>query len=131
MMLPSRPSAMRLHTRSHGARIPAPPFGLRAWSDNATAVAVLLDASGIDVNDPEQIAEQLPLAADLPPATFVFVLGSAARARGVLRWIGLRTTPVTRAARCTALVARGYVGVGGGVDDATGDDLVWGLTAPC
>ena len=131
MMLPPRPSAMRLYTRKRGARIPAPPLGLTAWSADATAVAILLDASDTDVDDPEQIAEQLPNAAELPPATPVFVLGSAARARGILRWIGMRTIPVARAARCTALVARGYVGIGAGVDRATGDDLAWGLTAPC
>ena len=95
------------------------------------AVAVWLDATGIDVDDPAQIVAQLPPVAELPPGTPVFVLGSAARGRRVLRWLGTRSVPVTRAARCTALVARGYVGVGAGIDDASGADLAWGLTAPC
>jgi hypothetical protein len=122
---------MRLYTRTHGARIPAPPLGLTAWSADAAAIAVLLDASGIDVDDPAQIVDQLPPAAELPPATHVFVLGSAARRRDMLRWIGVRMTPVARATRCTALVARGYVDVGAGIDEASGADLAWGVTAPC
>lgn len=130
-MVPPRPTAVRLYTQTHGVRAPVPPLGLSRWSADATAVAVLLDATGIDVNDPAQIVVQLPSGMDLPPATPVFVLGSAARGRGVLRWIGMRTVPVARAARCTALVARGYVDVGAGIDDASGADLAWGLTAPC
>jgi hypothetical protein len=92
---------------------------------------VWLDATGIDVGNPAQIAPQLPPLAELPPATAVFVLGFAARSRAMLRWLGMRSVPVARVARCTALVARGYVGVGAGIDDASGADLVWGLTAPC
>ena len=129
--MPPRPPALRLYTRARVTRAPAPPLGLNGWSADAAAIAVLLDATGIDVGDPTQIAAQLPPAAELTPETPVFVLGSAARGRGALRWLGARTVHVTRAARCTALVARGYVQVGAGVDDVTGADLAWGLTAPC
>jgi hypothetical protein len=128
-MTPPRPTALRLYTRTQGVRAPAPPLGLSRWSADATAVAVLLDATGIDVNDAAQIMAQLPPGVDLPPSTPVFVLGSAARGSGLLRWIGMRTVPVARASRCTALVARGYVDVGAGI--VSGADLAWGLTAPC
>jgi hypothetical protein len=131
-MLP-RPTALRLYTRAR-VRPPAPPFGLSAWSPDAIAVAVFLDGGGIDLGDPAQIASQLPRAddlAELAPEATLFVLGSAARGGGMLRWFGVRTIRVGRTARCTALVAKGYVGVGAGVDDVSGADLAWGLTAPC
>lgn len=129
--MPPRPAALRLYTRARVTLAPAPPLGLHGWSADAIAVAVFLDATGIDVGDPTQIAAQLPPVAELPPETPVFVFGSAARGRGALRWFGARTVRVTRAARCTALVAKGYVHVGAGADDVTGADLAWGLTAPC
>jgi hypothetical protein len=130
-MIPPRPTALRLYTRARGKRAPSPPLGLSRWSADAVEVAVLIDAAGIDVSEAAAIAAQLPTLAELPPETPVFVLGSAARSRGVLGWIGVGTVPVPRAARCTALVAKGYVSVGAGIDPATGVDLAWGLTALC
>jgi hypothetical protein len=129
--MPPRPTALRLCTRARDARAPAPPLGLQAWSDDAVAVAVLLDAAGIDTDDPADVAGQIPHASELPPATPVFVLGGAVRGRGVLRRLGVWTVPVPRAARCTALLVRGYVSVGAGVDVASGADLSWGLSSPC
>jgi hypothetical protein len=130
-MTPPRPAALRLCTSARGTRAPKPPLGLRAWSGDASAVAVLLDATGTDMDDPAEVAAQIPPATDLPAATPLFVLGAAVRSRGVLRWLGVRTVPVTRAARCSALVARGYVGIGAGVDVTSGADLSWGLSSPC
>jgi hypothetical protein len=129
-MIPPRATALRLVTRVRIKRAPPPPLGLRTWSIDADAVAVLLDASSLDADDPLQIAGQIPRAADLAPATPVFVLGRAVRSNGMLRWIGRQTIAVPRAARCTALVARGYVGVGASIDDASHTDIAWGLSSP-
>jgi hypothetical protein len=108
-----RPAALRLSTRARDARAPAPPLGVSAWSDEADAVAVLLDGAEADLDDASAVADQLPAASTLPPRTLVVVLGTPARAGGVLRrWLPARTAPVPRSARCTALLARGYVDVG-------------------
>jgi hypothetical protein len=130
-MIRPRPAALRLLTRASGARAPAPPLGLRAWSTEADAIAVLLDAAEVDVADPAEVAEQIPRAAELRAGTPVFILAAAVRGRGMLRWLGMRTVPVPRAARCTALLARGYVHVGAGTDDVTGADIAWGVSSPC
>jgi hypothetical protein len=68
------------------------------------------------------VAEQIPHA-DTRPAGSVVVLGPiATRKRGALgRLIGDAHVKVPKAARCTALLARGYVGIA-----AEGDD-VWGV----
>jgi hypothetical protein len=129
-MTPPRPTALRLVTRAPDARLPAPPLGLRSWSPDADAVAVLLDGADFEIDDPAAVAAQIPRATDLPIATLVFVLGAATRGRGVIRWLD-RTLRVPRAARCTALVARGYVSVAAGTDEASGADLAWGLSSPC
>ncbi len=128
-MIPSRPTGLRLVTRAVGAREPGPPLGLRSWSTDADAIAILIDAAEIDVDNPGEIAAQVPQSTELPPATLVFVLGVAARGRGAIGWLA-RAIRIPRATRCTALVARGYVEVGAGADDS-GADLVWGLSSPC
>lgn len=128
--MPPRPKALRLVTSALGARTPAPPFGLRAWSSEAEAIAVLIDAAGFDASDPASVAAQIPHASDLPESTLVCVLGAAARRGGVTRCLQ-RTLQIPLFARCTALVARGYVGVGAGIDDAGSNDLAWGFSSPC
>jgi hypothetical protein len=130
-MIRPRTATLRLLTVATGARAPAPPLGLRAWSADANAIAVLLDAAGVDLADPGEVAAQIPRATELVAGTPVFVLGAAVRGRGVLRWLGMRTVPVPRAARCTALVAQGYVHVGAGIDDKSGADIAWGISSPC
>ncbi len=133
-MKPPRPAAVRLVTRVARARRrpPRPPLGLDAWSaDPDAAVAVLLDGERCDTADPAEVAAQIPRAAELPPATPAFVLGVAIGARRWLRWIGLGSVAVPRASRCAALIARGYVDVMAGTDDATGADVVWGFSSPC
>ena len=45
--------------------------------------------------------------------------------RSVLGALG-RKEKVSRAARCTALVVRGYIRVGAGTDPDTDADLAWG-----
>ncbi len=89
---------------------------------------MLLD--GTDVNlTASAIAQQLPLAASLGPATYVFVLGTAMRTRrGFGRWLGSAAVPVDRAARCAALLARGYTNVGATARGASGGDVVYALS---
>jgi hypothetical protein len=130
-MIRPRPLALRLLTRASGARPPRPPLGLGGWSADADAIAVVIDAAGVDVADPTEVAEQIPRATELRAGTPVLVLGAAVRGRGVLRWLGMGTVPVPRAARCTALIARGYVHVGAGRDDESGADIAWGISSPC
>jgi hypothetical protein len=126
------PEALRLVCAGPARRPPRPPFGLAGWSDSAGAVAVLLDATDKDLAEAPAIAAQIPLASTLPPGTAVFVLGTATRARRglgrLLGWVGPAAVPVARAARCGALVARGYTGIGALVDAASGADLVYAVS---
>lgn len=98
--------------------VPLPPA-----KDRVAAKVVSLDA----LPDPNAVA----------PGTLVMV-DAAARTterslmRSVLGVLG-RKEKVSRAARCTALVARGYIRVGAGTDPDTDADLCWGYspTEPC
>ena len=121
------PAAVRLTTRAKNAVPPRPPLGARAWSDEADATVILLDASGPASLDPANVASQLPEATTFAGGTPLVVLGDAARGGPAWRRL-LRADKVSvpRAARCTALLARGYVDVGGGLDESTGADLAWG-----
>jgi hypothetical protein len=129
-MMPPRPTALRLVTRATAARVPVPPLGLSTWTSDAQAIAILLDMAGLDGDDPAAVAAQIPCAADLPERTLVFVLEAPAGGRGVMHLLR-RSIRISRAARCTALVARGFVGVGAGTDEDRGADLAWGLSSPC
>jgi hypothetical protein len=123
-----RPSAIRLETRARPAKPPRPPFGLETWSEQASALAVVLDAADLDPEDPASVATQIPEASSLEPGTCVYVMGAASRGAGVLARLMGKVT-VSRAARCSALLARGYVGIGAGVDDVSGADVAWGLAS--
>jgi hypothetical protein len=82
-----------------------------------TPVTVQLDATGVDLEDPSAVARQLPAPSTLAAGTRVAVLATARREDGVLRrLLGARAVAVSRAARCTALLVRGYVDLG--ADDA-------------
>ncbi len=89
-------------------------------------LAIALDARACDVRDPVAVAARIPDAASREPGTRVCVLGAATRGGG---WLGRwrRSVPVPRAARCTALLARGYVGIGAGVDEESGAEMAWGV----
>jgi hypothetical protein len=116
--------AVRLVTRAPDGKPRRPPLGIATWTPTAEAVAVLLDAGG--EGDPctiAGVAAQLPPAAELPSGTPVFVLGRAKARRSFWRLFA-RDVAIPRAARCTALLMRGYVGIGAG--DIQGDDLAWG-----
>ena len=88
------------------------------------ALPVRLDATTVDLESPAAVATQIPLADTLPAGSTVVVGAVAIKKRGGLgRLIGDGHVKVSRVARCTALLARGYIEI-----TADGDD-VWG-TAP-
>jgi hypothetical protein len=121
------PEALRLVTTARPSQPPRPMLGVPGWSEGASSVAVVLDATSLDVDDAASVALQLPAAANLPEGALVLVSGVALRSGGVLgRLFGGGGVAVSRAARCGALVARGYVDVGAGLDPATKTDLAWG-----
>ena len=116
--------ALRLVTRAADGKPRRPPLGIAAWTPTAEAIAVFLDAGGEgDLGTIAGVAAQLPMAAELPPGTPVFVLGRAKARRSFWR-VFAREVAVPRAFRCTALLMRGYVGIGAA--DIRGDDLAWG-----
>jgi hypothetical protein len=118
--------SQRLMSQTGGARPLRPPFGLPAWTPTAHAVAISLDMRGADGDSPSAVAAQVPLASALPPGTPVVVLGLAAQGGSI--WTRFaRGVSVPRAARCGALLARGYVDIGAGTDDVSGADLTWGF----
>ncbi len=128
-MRPPAPTALRLVCAAPVVRPPRPLFGLAAWAPQADGLAVLLDATEADLDDPAAVARQVPPAATLSPGTPVFVLGAATRTRsGLGRWLGPATVAVPRAARCAALLARGYTSIGALVDEKSGADLAYGLS---
>jgi hypothetical protein len=121
-----RPESVRLVTRARQAKAPAPPFGLGRWTDDGAAVVLMLDASGGDLAGVQSIAAQVPDPSGFPRRTLVVLLGEASRGGGAWRrLVRMSTTPVSRADRCGALLVRGYVDVGAGVDQGA-TDLAWG-----
>lgn len=90
-------------------------------TEGGAQVTARLDATGVDLEDPSAVAKQLPAPGTLAPGTRVVVPAAATRKGGVLRrLLGPRTVTVSRAARCTALLARGYVDIG------ADDEAAWG-----
>lgn len=72
------------------------------------------------------IAEALPDPDSLDPRTMVLVVPS--NASFVKRLFGAK--PVSRAARCSALLARGYVDIAARVDAETNTDVALGFSSP-
>jgi hypothetical protein len=123
-MTPPRPAAIRLATQAVGAAPPAPLFGLTAWTAEADAVAVLLDATEADVRDVATVASQLPEPAKIASGAPIFVLPAAVRvATGWRRILGQRRVAVPLDVRCGALLVRGYVNIGSAREGAT--EVVW------
>jgi hypothetical protein len=112
-------------THAEDGRTPKPPFGLRGWTPSADAAAVLLDARAGDLRSAWDVAQQVPLASTLPAGAPLIVLGTAAPSASVWRWL-VRDVAISRAARCSALLARGYVDIGAGTDEVTGAEFAWG-----
>jgi hypothetical protein len=87
----------------------------------AKATKVTLDATGADLDDPASVAGQIPAPDALPEGTTVVVEPTAVVKRGGLRrWLGDRRVPVPLSARCTALLACGYVDIRADGDVARG-----------
>lgn len=124
-----RPESARFVGLAPNAKAPPPPFGLKGWSQDGTATVVELDASTSDLSAAGAIAPQLPECDSLPSRSLVVLLGEAGRGGGAWRrLVRMNATPVSRAARCSALLVRGYVDIGAGTDDGTSHDLVWGFS---
>jgi hypothetical protein len=95
-------------------------------------VQVALAAEPVDggLSAIREIAAQLPDAASLEPGTMVAIADrlQGARKRSMLERMTKRAASagLHRAARCTALLSKGYVRVGGGTaSDKT--DWAWGF----
>ena len=99
------------------------PFEVR---DDAAAVAVALRAE--DADGVASVAAALPEADTLAGGTLVIVLPSAAAPSLAGRFLAAlgRGRTISRAHRCSALLARGYVRIGASVDPASGLDLAFG-----
>lgn len=75
------------------------------------------------------LAASLPAPDELARGALVVLLAEASgneTIKGRLLAAFGRTRRLSRALRCSALLARGYVDVGAGTDPASGGDLVWG-----
>jgi hypothetical protein len=139
------PARVRL-VRADGerGRAPRPPFGLARFDEEAEAIVVVLRVadgwplrrSATDsgqwrqvhdagLGDVGEIAAQIPEARSMSAGALVVVLGEADAPRGALARLFGRKPEVARAVRCSALLARGYVRLGGGVDPKSGYDLAW------
>ncbi len=129
MPLPT-PGSVRFVGRDVKARPRVPPFGLSTWSDEGEATAVQLDATAADVSAADAVAAQIPASDSFAQRTLVVVLGSAAREGGLWRRLTQGPeAPVSRKARCDALLMRGYVNIAAGKDSSS-HDLAWGWSAP-
>jgi hypothetical protein len=94
-------------------------------------MAIVLDGDASDLRGVAGICAQLPAAGTLPPQTLVVIFGQAERPKRLFafaRRLVARRNFVPRALRCSALLARGYVDLGAGMDPDTGEDLAWGST---
>lgn len=123
-MLPA-PPALRLVSRAKLHASPPAPFGLRQWSDDAAAIAIMLDPT----LGGSYACDQTPDGATLAPSTLVVILANGPPASSLLaRIFRPASRSIPRVVRATALLARGFVGIGAGVDPASGMDLVWGYS---
>ena len=77
------------------------------------------------MSDDDFRLEDLPAASTLTSGTRVVVLPEAARGKGLLAAFTKKTH--ARSARCSALLLRGYVGIGAETDPKTKQDLVFGF----
>lgn len=92
---------------------------------------VRLDAAAGDLAQTEAVAAQVPAPSSFERRTLVVLLAEASPAGGAWRrLVFLGDAPVSRAARASALLMRGYVGIGASVDGASSQDLVWAWSHP-
>ena len=128
-----RPSALRI-APADASPLPRPPFGLRRWSDAHDApVAVLLSLPAgwppTGLGDVDTIAAQLPDPSSLAAGTLVVILGEGMASPGLFGRLLRPRGRIARAVRASALLVRGYVDIGGGLDPSTRQDLAWGYAA--
>ena len=116
------PAAVRLLTRARG-KPPPVPFGLLEWTPSAADTVLLLESTE---DDDALVPRQIPDAASLPACARIYVLGATASPAGVLARLLSSRRSVPRVVRCTALLGRGYVDIGAGIDVASGADVAWG-----
>ena len=106
----------------------SPPLGA-TFLPEADAQAVVLGPA--DVADVASLARALPDPEGLAPVVLVVVLPNVIDPPSLgnrLRAALGRGRTVSRALRASAMVSRGYVRVGAGVDGETRIDLVWGYS---
>ncbi len=137
---PPRVSELRLLGASPDKIRIEPPLGA-SFRDSASALAIVLRAE--QARDAASVAEALPAPESLSPGTVLIVLSEIlpppSLTSRMLAAIG-RAPAVPRALLCSALVARGYVGVGaglgGGAKGRGGREIAWAYapdpaTGPC
>jgi hypothetical protein len=96
------------------------PFGLPAWSDSATDIAVPVPAVSASSVAVSGVAAVLPPPETLAPGTLVVVLVHADRETGFWgRLFGRRTAPDDDGTRASGLLVRGYERIGAARDEAS------------
>lgn len=122
-----------MSARERIARLPHVPLP----SPEARAKAKTVALGPTEIEDVGVAARALPDPSELDGGTLVLVTselrGPRSITKSVLAALG-RTRTASRAIRCSALVARGYVRVGAGTDPDTRADVAWGyvpVTGPC
>jgi hypothetical protein len=111
---------MRLIAADAGAALAGNrPFGL-AFDGEGAAWCVLFSPGATTV---PRLLDELPVP---PTGTLVLLLPELARRPGLLGRLA-RPEAVPLAIRCTALLARGFTNVGGGVEPTSGLELAWGI----
>ena len=110
---------------------PRPPLGLSEWTQGESEVVVLLVAAREPARSLDEevalVAAQLPDARSLPPATTLIVLPETGTSAGLFRRLLSSRPPLSRASRCSALLARGYTGIACALDPRGSRDLARGV----
>jgi hypothetical protein len=124
MSWPSPPLPAPASLRLRGPSVGRPPLGLARFSDDGVDLAVAL----VSAHDVDDVVRQLPPSESLPGGALVIVLPELGEVGGGLAGLARWLRPkghAPRPIRASALLARGYERIGGGVDPKTGQDLVW------
>ena len=128
--LPACPNGFRFIGRaaSH-ARFALPTLlGATYQQDGTTYVVALGSDQGHDV---ASLTAALPDPKSIDPGALVVVLDHVIKAPSFARrMLGafVRERSIPRALRCSALLCRGYVRIGAGIDPSARADLAWGYT---
>ena len=91
---------------------------------------VELDAGGGDLSRAEDVAEQIPDSRSFGERTLVVVLAKPAAPAGAWkRLLAMGGHRIPRAARCSALLMRGYVDIEATTEDSATGDIAWGWSS--